>query len=186
MSKKLQLIIAGLSAGLCALSQEDSSSKTLDPVILTANKLPQKQRTTGKTMTLITKEEIEKNAGKSFTQLLNEQAGITINGTLNSPGTNQQLYLRGASSGRTLILLDGIPVYDPSVITNEFDLNLISLANIECIEVCKGAQSAMYGSDAVAGVINIITTKHTDSRPFNFKLNLAAGNYGTYKGGLAL
>src|SRR5687768_17548980 len=126
MSKKLQLITAGLFISICALAQTDTSSKSLDPVILTANKLPQKQRTTGKVITLISKDEIEKSAGKSLAQLLNEQAGITINGALNNAGTNQSLYMRGASSGRTLILLDGIPIYDPSVISNEFDLNLIS------------------------------------------------------------
>src|SRR5258705_9173746 len=159
MSQKFLLIITTLLAGLSAIAQTDTSSKAMEPVIITANKLPQKQRTTGKVITLISKEEIEKSAGKSLAQLLNEQAGITINGALNNQGTNQSLFMRGASSGRTLILLDGIPIYDPSVINNEFDLNLISLANVECIEICRGAQSTIYGSDAVAGIVNIITTK---------------------------
>lgn len=176
----------GVFTGVSAFAQSDSSFKPLEPVTLTANKLPQKQRTTGKVITLISKDEIEKSAGKSLAQLLNEQAGITINGALNNQGTNQSLFMRGASAGRTLILVDGIPVYDPSVINSEFDLNLISLANVECIEVCKGAQSTIYGSDAVAGVINIITTKQNLSKPFNLKLNLAAGNYGTYKGSIDL
>ena len=186
MSKKLQVTTAGLFIGICALSQTDTSSKTLDHVIVTANKLPQKQRTTGKVVTLIPREEIEKSAGKSLAQLLNEQAGIAINGALNNKGTNQSLFMRGASSGRTLILFDGIPVYDPSVINNEFDLNLISLANVECVEVCKGAQSTIYGSDAEAGVINIITLKPNVVKPFNLKLNLGMGNYGTYKGNIDL
>lgn len=181
MSRKLQLITIGMLAGISALAQTDSSFKAMDPVIVTANKLPQKQSTTGKVITLITKEEIEKSAGRSLSQLLNDQAGITINGALNNQGTNQSLFMRGASTGRTLILIDGIPVYDPSVISSDFDLNLISLANVECIEVCKGAQSSIYGSDAVAGVINIITTKQNETKPLNLKLNLVAGNYATYK-----
>lgn len=182
MSRKLRLITIGMLAGISAVAQTDSSFKTMDSVIVTANKLPQKQRTTGKIITLITKEEVEKSAGKSLTQLLNEQAGITINGALNNQGTNQSLFVRGASAGRTLVLIDGIPVYDPSVINSEFDLNLIPLANVECIEICKGAQATNYGSDAVAGVINIITTKQNPTKPFNLKLNLSAGNYSTYKG----
>jgi vitamin B12 transporter len=186
MSKKLPLIIAGIITGLSTSAQSDSSSKTLDPVILTANKLPQKQGTTGKVITLISKEEIDKSAGKSLAQLLNEQAGITINGSLNNAGTNQSLYMRGASSGRTLILLDGIPIYDPSVINNEFDLNLISLNNVECIEICKGAQSTIYGSDAVAGVVNIITSKPDLNKPVHLKISTAAGNYGTYRGSIDL
>ena len=78
--------------------------------------------------------------------------------------------MRGASSGRTLILLDGIPVSDPSMINNEFDLNLFSINDIERIEICKGAQSTLYGSDAIAGVINIITVKKDVNKPFNVKL----------------
>ena len=65
----------------------------------------------------------------------------------------------GASAGNILILLDGIPVNDPSVITNYFDLNFITLDQVERIEILKGGQSTLYGSDAVSGVINIISKK---------------------------
>jgi len=187
MSKKLQLILASLIIGASATAQTDTSFfKSLDAVIITANKLPQKQRTTGKVITQISKEEIERSSGKSLTQLLNEQVGITINGALNNQGTNQSLFLRGGAAGRTLILLDGIPVYDPSLISNEFDLNLISLNNVECIEICKGAQSTIYGSDAVAGVVNIITTKQNITQPIYLKITASAGNYKTYKTGIDL
>jgi vitamin B12 transporter len=67
--------------------------------------------------------------------------------------------MRGSNAGRTLILLDGIPMNDPSTITIDFDLNMFSINEVERIEVCRGAQSTLYGSDAVAGVINIITVK---------------------------
>src|SRR5205085_315678 len=132
--------------------------------------------------TVITKEQIEKSSGRTIAQLLNEQAGLTINGALNVLGNNQTVYMRGASSGRTLILLDGIPVNDPTLINNEFDLNLISMNNVEKIEVCRGAQSTLYGSDAIAGVVNIITMKNDITKPFNAKATLSAGNYGTYRG----
>src|SRR5215213_8813266 len=101
------------------LAAQTDSSKTLDPVVLTANKLPQKQSSTGKVISVISKEQIEKSAGRTIAQLLNEQAGITINGALNNLGTNQTIYMRGAASGRTLVLLDGIPVNDPTMINNE-------------------------------------------------------------------
>ena len=160
--------------------------KTLDEVIITANKFPQKQSTTGKVITVITKEQIEKSSGRSVSQLLNEQAGITISGALNNLGSNQTVYLRGASAGRTLILMDGIPVYDPSFNNNDFDFNLISLNNVESIEICRGAQSTLYGSDAVAGVINIITVKKDITKPFNVKATASAGNYGTFRGNVQL
>ena len=79
-----------------------------------------------------------------------------INGADNTPGTNQTLYMRGASSSNTLILLDGMPLFDASGIGNEFDLNNFALDNIDRIEVLKGSQSTLYGSDAVAGVINLM------------------------------
>lgn len=176
--------IFGLTALLFSsqLFAQTDTSKSLNPVVITANKLPQKQSATGKVVSVISKEQIEKSGGRTVAQLLNEQASITVNGALNTLGTNQTVYVRGAASGRTLILLDGIPVNDPSLINNEFDLNLISLNNVERIEICRGAQSTLYGSDAVAGVINIITMKNDVAKPFHIKSTVSAGNYGTYRG----
>lgn len=164
------------------LQAQTDSTKPLDPVVITANKIPQKQSSTGKVISVISKDQIEKSSGRTIAQLLNEQAGLTINGALNTLGSNQTVYMRGASSGRTLILLDGIPVNDPTLINNEFDLNLISMNNVERIEVCRGAQSTLYGSDAVAGVVNIITMKNDVTKPFNLKATLSGGNYSTFRG----
>ena len=190
MKKKI-LFVAACITGSALFAQlvpplREDSSKTLNPVIITANKIPQKQSTTGKVITVITKEQIERSSGRTVAQLLNEQAGITINGALNNLGANQTVYLRGASVGRTLILMDGIPVYDPSFINNDFDLNLLSLNNIESIEICRGAQSTLYGSDAVAGVINIITIKKDITKPFNVTATAGAGSYGTFRGNVQL
>jgi vitamin B12 transporter len=89
--------------------------------------------------------------------------------------------MRGAASGRTLILLDGAPVGDPSMISNEFDLNLVPLNQVERIEILKGAQSTLYGSDAIGGVINIITK--SKGKPF-VSGALSYGSYGTKQGNL--
>ena len=165
---------------------QDSTKITLDEVVVTANKVPQKQSSTGKVVSVISKEIIEKSVGKSLGQLLNEQAGITINGALNNMGSNQTIFMRGASSGRTLVLVDGVPVSDPSLINNEFDLNLISLSNVERIEICKGAQSTLYGSDAVAGVVNIITIKSDIRKPLNLTATVAGGSLNTLKAAVQL
>jgi len=167
-------------------AQEDTTARPLNEVIVTANKMLQKQSTTGKVISVITKEQIERSNGRTLGQLLNEQAGITINGALNNLGSNQTFYMRGASSGRTLVLLDGIPMYDPSLINSEFDLNLIALNQVESIEICRGAQSTLYGSDAVAGVVNIITVKKDVSKPFNLSATQSVGSYGTYRGNAQL
>lgn len=178
MSKTISLLACMLT-GQFLFAQKDTV--VLDEVVVTANKFEQKQSSTGKVITVITKEQIEKSGGKSIAQLLNEQAGITINGALNNTGSVQTVYTRGASAGRTLILMDGIPLNDPSTITTDFDLNFFSVNDVERIEVCKGAQSTLYGSDAIAGVINIITTKKDSNKAFNIKATLSQGNLGTSK-----
>jgi len=184
MSKRVILVAASLFTLTTMYGQKKDTTKILDEVMITANKMPQKQSTTGKVVTVINKEQIEKSSGKTVAQLLNEQAGVTINGALNNLGANQTVYMRGASSGRVLILVDGVPAYDPSFIGSEFDLNLLSLNSVESIEICRGAQSTLYGSDAIAGVINIITVNKDVKKPFNVKATLAAGNYGTFRGNI--
>ncbi len=180
------LISSHLYAQKPVPTHSGDSTKNLDEVVLTATKTPVKQSQTGKVVTVIGKEQIERSAGKTVAQLLNEQAGITINGAYNAAGSVQTVYMRGASSGRTLILLDGIPVSDPSMINSEFDLNLFSINDVERIEICKGAQSTLYGSDAIAGVINIITVKSDVNKPLNVKATVAFGNKGTLRGNLQL
>jgi vitamin B12 transporter len=182
MSRKFLTLLTTLLTGSTAFAQQDTvPDRVLDEVVVTANKMEQKQSTTGKVITVITKAQIERSTGKTVAQILNEQAGITINGAISNLGNVQTVFMRGGAAGRTLILLDGMPVNDPSQIGNDFDLNFFSINDVERIEVCKGAQSTLYGSDAVAGVINIITTKANITKPINVKATLTAGSFGTFK-----
>jgi vitamin B12 transporter len=170
-----------------AQQQGDTTlNTTLDEVVVTANKLAQKQSQTGKVISVINKEQLEKSTGRTLGQVLNEQAGITIPGALNAMGSPQTLSVRGAGPGRTLVLVDGVPAFDPSLINSEFDLNLMNLNDIERIEIARGAQSTLYGSDAIGGVVNIITTKSSVSKPFNVKATAAYGSLNTFRGNLQL
>ena len=183
MSKKLFSFFTALIFSATLLAQD--TTKTLDEVVITATKFPLKQNETGKVLTVISQQQLQKSYGKTLSEILNQQTGITINGANNPLGTNQTLYTRGASGANTLILIDGIPVYDPSGISSEFDINNFSLYNIERIEILKGAQSTLYGSDAVAGVINIITKK-SFNKPVSLNAIFSAGSFDTYKGSVAL
>lgn len=190
-SKMYSRIIGALLASFCYLSglaqdanQENivqDSSKILDEIVVTANRFPQKQNQTGKVLTIITKEMLERNAGKSTAEILNQFAGLNLVGTYNTPGSNIEIYTRGANVGNTLILIDGIPIFDVSSITTAFDINHYTTDQLDRIEILKGGQSTVYGSDAVAGVINLITNKKT-SKPLQGNISLSAGSFGTFNG----
>jgi vitamin B12 transporter len=181
MGKKLMLLSLLFSAKMVSAQQDTT---TLDEVVVTANKMAQKQSTTGKVVTVITKTDLEKMGNKNLATLLQEQVGVTINGASNNAGSVQTIFTRGASGGRTLVLLDGIPVNDPSFINNDLDLNLFATNSIERIEICRGAQSTLYGSDAIAGVINIITTSKDISKPLQINASTMVGSFGTVKNNL--
>ncbi len=183
MSNKFISSLAALL--ICSASNAQDTIKTLNTVVITATKFPIKQVETGKVLSVITQEQLQKSVGKNIGELLNEQVGITVSGANNTTGTNQTVFIRGSASTNTLILLDGIPLYDAAGINSDFDLNSFSLTQIERIEIMKGAQSTLYGSDAVAGVINIITKKNS-SKPVTLSVDLSAGSYDTYKESVAL
>jgi vitamin B12 transporter len=176
--KKKFLLWAAIIMSSYAKSQVTDSIRKYDPVTVTATKTIRKQSETGKVTTVITKEILQNNLGKSLSDVLNQQAGVFIAGANNVTGSNQDVYVRG--SGKVLFLLDGIPIYDPSTIGNNFDINSIALNSIEKIEILKGAHSTLYGSDAVAGVINIITNKITKKEVEGY-IDVQGGTFNTFK-----
>ncbi|HET9746996.1 MAG TPA: TonB-dependent receptor plug domain-containing protein, partial [Chitinophagaceae bacterium] len=159
------MISSQLHAQLVTASREQDTA-LLDEVVISANKYPNKTSLTGKVVTVITREQLERSGGKNLAQILTEQAGVYIGGANSNAGKDKSLYLRGARVDHTLITIDGVPVYDPSGIGSNFDIRSLSIHHIERIEILKGCQSTLYGSDAIAGVINIITKKMT-SEPFS-------------------
>ena len=176
--KKIFFVLAAVIIG-SQLQAQDSTSRFLDEVVMTASKNSQKQTETGKVLTIISRQQLEKSPGKTLGEILNTTVGTTIIGSNNVPGTNQTVSIRGSSAGNVLILINGIPLNDPSVITNYFDLNFFSVDQIERIEILKGGQSTLYGSDAVSAVVNIITRAIEKTMRVNG--NFTAGSYNTLK-----
>lgn len=166
---------------ISSYSQAQDSTKVLSDVIITANKVEQKQHETGKVISVISRKELEASGNKTLGEILNKTVGVTIGGANNPAGTNQSVYIRGNNYANTLILVDGIPLYDASGISSEFDLNSFTAEHIERVEILKGAQSTLYGSDAVAGVINIISRKPGKEK-IAFTGGLHYGSYNTIKG----
>ncbi|MGZ8540166.1 MAG: TonB-dependent receptor plug domain-containing protein, partial [Chitinophagaceae bacterium] len=174
------IISSQLRAQLEPLQQEDTTTKSLNEVVVTATRFPKKMSETGKVVTVISKAELERAGGKDIAQLLNEQAGLIVNGATSNPGKDKSVFLRGTKTSYTVILINGVPVNDPTGIGGAFDLRMLPIEQIERIEILKGAQSTLYGSDAIAGVINIITKKG-DGKPANFYGGFSTGSYNTIK-----
>lgn len=171
---------------LNAQQQDSLRMLSLDEVVVTATKFPKAQGETGKVLTIIDEDQIRRSAGKDLSQVLNDQVGLVVNGANSNPGKDKAIYLRGAATAYTLILVDGIPLNDPSGFGGAFDLRMLPLDQVERIEILKGSQSALYGSDAIAGVINIITRKKEQDKPVGAFGNLSYGSYNTRKGTLGI
>src|SRR5437867_6436599 len=112
--KRRFLVMAAVVISSQLQAQDTTGTKQLDEVIVTATKFEQKQSTTGKVVSVINQQTLQHNAGKTLTEIINYQTGVFINGANNNLGTNQDVYFRGAGSGNKLILVDGLPVIDPS------------------------------------------------------------------------
>ncbi|MFW3356201.1 TonB-dependent receptor plug domain-containing protein [Aliarcobacter butzleri] len=131
------------------------STDTLETITVTsATKTEQSIKDVTSNIDVITAQDIEARKFKTVVEALNSLSGVSIssNGGL---GQTTSVYLRGMDSGRTLVLIDGIRYNDPSGFGANFEHLMIN--DIERIEVIKGAQSSIWGADASAGVINIIT-----------------------------
>lgn len=136
----------------------------------------------GSAITVVERRQIEAWGTKSLADVLRGTPGldITENG---GPGSLSNVTLRGSNPGQTLILIDGMRVGDSSNIDGSFDFATLSAHDIERIEVLRGPQSAVYGSDAMGGVVNIITRKGS-GKPRTV-LTLEGGSYGTVTSALS-
>jgi vitamin B12 transporter len=184
MKKNYVFVAAGLGlvqlALLSTAAQAQDTTRVLNDVVVTATRSPKKLSEIGRVVEVITAEQISHAQGKTLPELLNTVPGITFSGANNAPGISSDVYLRGAATGNTLILVDGFPVNNASSIDGSYDLNAFPLDQIDHIEILKGSGSTLYGSDAVAGVINIIT-KHSTERGLKSNVQLSGGTYNTFK-----
>lgn len=128
---------------------------TLAPLVINAAGLtPFEEQQLGRSYTVIDSETIALTKPAYVTDILRTVPGFAVSQS-GSPGNLTQLRVRGAEANHVLVLIDGIPASETS--TGEFDFGRLAVSNIERIEVLRGPQSAFWGSNAMAGVINIVT-----------------------------
>lgn len=164
----------------CGFAQEKkdfSALNQLQEVVISDTKFAQSKEKSGKVIYKISAEELQKKSGQSLATILSSVAGVEINGNQSANGKNLGYYIRGGKNQQVLILIDGNPVTDASGISFEFDLRLLPIDQVECIEIMKGAASTLYGSGAATAVINI-TLKKSSKNPIqaNAFINIGSNN----------
>lgn len=179
------LIIALACMGWTVKAQDTLRTVKLDEVVVTGTKSEIPVEKSGKSIYKLTRKDIERSVGKSVADLLNETPGVQTDGNFGPLGTNISYFVRGASSKRTLILIDGIPFNDPSGIDQTYDLRLLDLDQVESIEILKGGLSTLYGTGAASGVINIMLRK-ASSDALRGSVKIGYGSFNTISPGLTL
>lgn len=150
-----------LSASSLSGQQQDTTRVVaLDEVVVTATSSEKKLNDIGRSITVITSNVIKNSGAITISELLNQEEGLYIVGAQQNPGSLSSVFTRGANSNHTVIMIDGIQMTDPASTDNSINLAELSLSDVERIEIVRGSHSTLYGSSAIGGVINIITTKN--------------------------
>lgn len=167
--------IKPLIAALCFSPSLLLADNALQPIVVTANNVEQNQRTITSKNHIISAQEIADKQYQTLTDALSSVPGLSgyNNGGL---GTSSSVFLRGLDSKNTLVMIDGIIQNEPSGLSGA-NFNHLLMDNIERIEIIKGPQSGVWGADAVAGVINIITKPSTDQTTVNVSAERGSNNY---------
>jgi vitamin B12 transporter len=156
----------------------------IDEVIVTATRSEKNPFDVGRSVTVISKEEIKNSGTNSLAELLSMQQGIFVVGGQQNFGSLSNIFMRGANNNQTVIMVDGIRISDPSTTNNSVDVSEFSLENVDRIEIVSGSHSTLYGSSAIGGVINIISAKNYSQPGAHVNTEIRGGAF--YKNGKIL
>jgi len=144
---------AGLRAGV---GQDEAVQVLRHDVVVTATRTETPEKNVGSSLTVITGEELARTHKTYLFDALEEVLGLSAIRT-GGPGATASVSVRGAGSEHTLFLLDGLELNDPINPARSYDLAHLSLSQVERVEILRGPQGLLYGSDALGGVVNVIT-----------------------------
>jgi len=143
-------------------TREIEEDPKLEHVLVSARLEPISIGDIGSSVTVITHDEIEQKQVKYLSELLRDVPGFSVS-QAGGAGSQTQVRVRGAEANQLLVLMDGVRANDPAA-SGEFQYQFALTSNIERIEIIRGPQSATWGSDAIAGVINIIRKKDVENK----------------------
>ena len=153
-----RLACACLSCGIGNFVVADAQDERVETIIVTGTSLDDTVESTGSSVSILSEDDLEDGQYRNALTALKQVPGLDV--VQSGPnGGNTSIFLRGGNSEHTLILLDGIELNNPASVNRSYNLANLTLENIERIEVIRGPQSTVYGSDAMGGVINLISKK---------------------------
>lgn len=146
--------LAAIGASL-VMPQAFATDDSLDQIIVTGARAPVPAADIGSAVTVITRQDIDRRQARYVTDLLRAVPGVAVSHA-GVVGSQTQVRVRGSEANHVLVLVDGVRANDPAT-GDEFRWEYLSTANIERIEIVRGPQSALWGSEAIGGVVHIIT-----------------------------
>ena len=184
MKKWVSLVVILTFLILPGFSQAEEKEKgkesvtVMEEVVVTATRVPTPTEEVGSSITVITAKDIEAKGYTTVKDVLKGTPGLDVV-SCGGPGQMTSVFMRGANSYHTLVLIDGVEMNDPTGMNRGFNFSNLTVDNIERIEILRGPQSPLYGADAMGGVINIITKKG-EGKP-KFYLGSEGGSYDTWR-----
>lgn len=176
---KLHRLAAGLAGSLIIWLASGTGALMADDVLVTTSRIPVPAEIAGSSVTVITREDLERRQATSAADFLRGIPGTSISRS-GGISSQSQFRMRGAEANQVMFLIDGVEANDPAG-NGEFALEHLTAFDVERIEIVRGPQSALWGSDALAGVVNIITRRA--DRDLIVEGFGEAGSFGTLYGG---
>jgi vitamin B12 transporter len=173
----IALAVSAVPAVAAEEAGSPGSPDSVESVIVSATRVPTPESEIASSVTVITAEDIAARQERSLPDILKDVPGLNIVRT-GGPGGQTVVFMRGTNSNHTKVLVDGIDVSDPSSSNASFDFSQFLTEDIERVEVLRGPQSGLYGSDAIGGVINIITK--SGQGPAQFQASAEGGSFATF------
>lgn len=175
MSKSYLLATVGLIA--LTTATRAFAEDTAETVVVSATRIPTPQSQVASSITVITADDIAAKDLQTLPDVLQDVPGLNVVQT-GGPGGQTSVFMRGTNSNHVKVLVDGIDVGDPSSSNDTFDFGQFLTPDIAKIEVLRGPQSGLYGSDAIGGVIDIITK--SGEGPAQFTAGVEGGSFDTF------